>query len=135
MDNFCCFAGMATHFSQNRYTRVKKKKNQPLSEISMPPTKRQKTGSRVGIVLSTPAYTPSVPSLVMSIEELPSPPWTFKGKEKKGENVWTNPATALGQAHNIISDDKLKALTNNGGCEIQPLDLSPTRIFKRKVFI
>ena len=49
--------------------------------------------------------------------------------------MWTNPATALGRAHNIISDDKLKALTNNGGCKIQPLDLSPIRIFKRKVFI
>ena len=101
----------------------------------MPPAKRQKTGSRVGIVLSTPIYTPSVPSLVMSIEELPSPPRTFKGKEKKGENVWKNPATALGRADNVISDDKLKALTDDGGCEIQPLDLSPTRIFKRKVFI
>ena len=71
----------------------------------------------------------------MLIEELPSPPRACKGKEKKGENVWTNPATTLGWAHNVIYDDKLKALIDNGGCEIQPLDLFPTRIFKRKVFI
>lgn len=56
----------------------------------------------------------------MSIEELPSPSQTRKGKEKNGENVWKNLATALGRAHNIISDYKLKDLTNNRGYEIQP---------------
>ena len=27
MDNFCCFTSMATRFSQDRYTRAKKKNN------------------------------------------------------------------------------------------------------------
>lgn len=47
----------------------------------------------------------------MSIEEFPSPPRTWKGKEKKCENVWTDPTTALGRMHNVISKDKLKALS------------------------
>ena len=135
MDDLFYLVGMATHFSQDSYAHAKEKKNQPLSEISMPPAKRQKIGSSIGIVLSTPVHTSSILSLVMLIEELPTPPRTHKGNEKEGVNVWTDLATALGRAHNIISDDKLKALTNNGGCEIQPLDLSPSIIFKRKVFI
>ena len=45
------------------------------------------------------------------IEEFPSPPRTWKGKQNKGENVWTNPAMALGWMHNFISEDGLKALS------------------------
>lgn len=48
----------------------------------------------------------------MSLEELPSPPQKKKGKEKKGENVWTDPTVALGQAHNVIFYDELKALSS-----------------------
>ena len=48
----------------------------------------------------------------MSIEELPYHPLTQKGKEKKGESIWTDPATALGQTHNVISNDKFKALSS-----------------------
>ena len=52
------------------------------------------------------------PSPAVSIEELSSPPQTQKGKEKKGESVWTNLATTLGRDHNVIFDDKLKALSS-----------------------
>ncbi|KAK9998118.1 hypothetical protein SO802_017721 [Lithocarpus litseifolius] len=48
----------------------------------------------------------------MVIEELPSPPLTRKGKEKKGESIWIDPTTTLRQTHNVISDDKLKALSS-----------------------
>ena len=57
-------------------------------------------GRRLGVALGSssppPSITSSVPSPDMSIEELPSPPRTRKGKEKEGENVWIDPATALG---------------------------------------
>jgi len=49
---------------------------------------------------------------VVLIEESPFPPRTQKGKEKKGEGIWMDPAIALGQAQNVISDDKLKALSS-----------------------
>lgn len=110
MDEILCFVSMATHFSQDRYARAKEK-NQPLSEISTPPTKWQKTRSSIAILLSTLVHTPLVPSLIMSIEELPSPTRTHKGKEKKGKKVWTDLVTTFGQAHNVISNDKLKALS------------------------
>nr|POE83049.1 hypothetical protein CFP56_18538 [Quercus suber] len=53
-----------------------------------------------------------MPSPAVSIEELPSPPWTRKGKEKKGEGIWVDPATTLAQVHNVISDDELKVLSS-----------------------
>ena len=48
----------------------------------------------------------------MSIEELPYHPLTQKGKEKKGERIWTDLAIALGQTHNVISNYKLKTLSS-----------------------
>nr|POE96127.1 hypothetical protein CFP56_74744 [Quercus suber] len=52
---------------------------------------------------------PSSPAV--SIDEFPSPPQTWKGKQKKGESVWTDPTMALGRAHNLISKEELKALS------------------------
>lgn len=83
-----------------------------MPKISSTPLKKQKVGGSGGIVISSLVRTPLQPSLAVSIEELPSPPWTRKGKEKKGEGVWTDPATALGRAHNVISDDELKVLSS-----------------------
>ena len=47
----------------------------------------------------------------MLIEESPFPPQTCKGKEKKGESVWTDLAMRIGRAHNVFSDEELKALS------------------------
>uniref|UniRef100_A0A7N2QYM1 Uncharacterized protein n=1 Tax=Quercus lobata TaxID=97700 RepID=A0A7N2QYM1_QUELO len=63
------------------------------------------------IIISNPIHTPLPFSPTMSIEEFPSPPRTWKGKKKKCESVWTDPVTALGWMHNIISEDELKALS------------------------
>ncbi|KAK9996731.1 hypothetical protein SO802_021417 [Lithocarpus litseifolius] len=35
-----------------------------------------------------------------------------KERRRRAENVWTDPTLALGQAHNVISDDELKALSS-----------------------
>ena len=40
-----------------------------------------------------------------------SPPTTHsKGKAKVSKSVWEDPATALGRAQNVITDDELKGL-------------------------
>lgn len=42
-----------------------------------------------------------------------SPPTTrSKGKAKIGKGVWDGPAIALRQAHNVVTDDKLKGLSS-----------------------
>ena len=35
-----------------------------------------------------------------------------KGKAKVGRSVWEDPATTLGQAHNVITDNELKGLSS-----------------------
>ena len=112
MNDLFCFVDMATRFSQDRYACAKEKKNQPLSKISSPPLKKQKFGGSGGIIISSLVRTPLPFSPTVSIKELPYPPLTQKGKEKKGERIWTNPATAIGQTHNVISNDKLKTLSS-----------------------
>nr|POE96209.1 hypothetical protein CFP56_59996 [Quercus suber] len=64
-----------------------------------------------GIVISNLVHTLLPFSPAISIDEFPSPPRTWKGKEKKGENVWTDPAMALGRAHNVLFEEGLKALS------------------------
>ena len=83
-----------------------------MSKISSPPLKKQKFGGSGGIIISSLVRTPLPFSPTVSIKELPYPPLTQKGKEKKGERIWTNPATAIGQTHNVISNDKLKTLSS-----------------------
>nr|POE86332.1 hypothetical protein CFP56_41215 [Quercus suber] len=83
MNNLFCFVDMATCFSKDRYARAKEKKNQPLSKISSPPLKKQKFGSSGGIIISSLVRTLLSSSPTVLIEELPSPPLTRKGKEKK----------------------------------------------------
>ena len=84
-----------------------------MSKISSTPLKKQKFGGSGGIIISSLVRTPLPFSpTTMSIEELPYHPLTQKGKEKKGERIWTDPAIALGQTHNVISNDKLKTLSS-----------------------
>ena len=81
-----------------------------MSKIALP-LKKQKTRGSSRIVISSPVHTPLPFSPTMSIEEFLSPPRTWKGKEKKGESVWTDPVTAFGWMQNVISEDKFKALS------------------------
>ena len=83
-----------------------------MSKISSPPLKKQKFGGSEGIIISSLVRTLLPFSPTVSIENLPSPPLTQKGKKKKGERIWTDPTTALGQTHNVISNYKLKTLSS-----------------------
>ena len=101
---------MATCFGWDKYVQAKGKNNEPLSKIALP-LKKQKNGGSSRIVISSPVHTPLLSSLIVLIEEFPFPPQTWKGKEKKGESVWTDPVTAFGWMQNVISEDKFKALS------------------------
>ena len=56
--------------------------------------------------------TPSSPT--PSLEMMNFNPLTTrsKGKAKVGKSVWDDPTTALGRAHNVITDDELKGLSS-----------------------
>lgn len=69
----------------------------------------------MGVVLGSSFPTSSIPFflflLLYRLMSFPSPPRTWKRKEKKGESVWTDPMMALGWAHNVISEEEIKALS------------------------
>ena len=99
---------MAIRYNKDKYARVKNLKNEPLSLIT-PRSKKRKLDERKH---KTPAlqllFCTSTPSFEMVTFSLPTT--RSKGKAKVGKRVWYDPATALGRAHNVITDDKLKGL-------------------------
>lgn len=106
----------ATRFSQDKYASVKAKKNEPLSSIGQ---KKPRVVVEKGIVEVASFVLiirkPKAASSIVSLEELTSCPKTHlkddKGKDKVGACVWEDAATALGRAHNIITTDELKDLS------------------------
>ena len=82
-----------------------------MSKISTPPAKSLRTRSSTRIIIPNTVCTHVALSPTVLIEESPFPPQTCKGKEKKGESVWTDLAMRIGRAHNVFSDEELKALS------------------------
>nr|POF27250.1 hypothetical protein CFP56_12592 [Quercus suber] len=76
--------------------------------------KKRKLGDEKAEVSLRPSTHIAPPSLTISLEVIAiSPPVTCaRGKSKIGMNVWDNPATALGRAHNVITTDELKNLSS-----------------------
>ena len=106
-------AEMATRYSKDKYARVKNLKGEPLSHIT-PGSKRHKldegkdkTPTPLSLFDTLSSPTPSLEMMTFS------PPTTrSKGKAKVGKSVWDDPATALGRAHNVITNDELKGLSS-----------------------
>lgn len=103
---------MATRYNKDKYARVKSLKNESLSHITLGSKKcKLDEGKDETPVLKSLFGTPfsPIPSLKMMTF---SPPTTCsKGKAKIGKSVSDNLATALEQAHNVITDDELRGLS------------------------
>ena len=56
--------------------------------------------------------TPSSPTPSFEMVTFSLPTTRSKGKAKVGKNVWNDPTIPLGQAHNVIIDNKLKGLSS-----------------------
>ena len=107
---------MATKFIQDKYDRVKVKKNEPQSSIDKKRPRVVVEKEAVETTSSTLALQePRVASPIISIEELTPRPKKFqggdKGKDKVGISVWEDPAIALGSAHNVVTTADLKKLS------------------------
>lgn len=106
-------AEMATMYSKDKYACVKSFKNEPLSLIT-PGSKRRKLdeGKDETLALQSLFCSPSpTPSLEMMTF---NPPTTCS----KGKSVWDDPTTALGRAHNVVTNDGLKGLLSNPSHEL-----------------
>ena len=102
----------AKGYSKEKYACIKNLKNEPLSNLTAD-SKKRKLGDEKSEAAALPhvhiAFSSPTPSLEVTSF---SPPTTCaKGKGKVGRSVWNDPATAMGHAHNIITDDELKGLS------------------------
>ena len=108
---------MAFHFNQDKYARVKAKRNKPLSNISFGLKKPRLTSEEE---VTNPASSNLalvkviLASLAISLKELsPGPKRTRsrdKGKDKTGASVWEDATTALGRTRSIVTTNELKSL-------------------------
>ena len=75
-------------------------------------SKKQKLTEEKGETTALPSVqvAPSSPTLSLEVTTFTSPTTRSKGKGKAGKSVWDDPTTAMGRAHNVITDDKLKGL-------------------------
>ncbi|KAK9988118.1 hypothetical protein SO802_028357 [Lithocarpus litseifolius] len=102
------FADMATRYSKNKYARVKNLKNEPLDQRNVSWMKGRTRLLPLSLFGTPSSLTPSLEMITFS------PPTTrFKGKANVGKSVWDDPATALGQAYNVITDDELMGLSSS----------------------
>ena len=53
---------------------------------------------------------PFSPTLSLEVTTVTPPITCAKGKGKVGMSMWDDPTTALGRAHNVITNDELKGL-------------------------
>nr|POE68147.1 hypothetical protein CFP56_19798 [Quercus suber] len=105
---------MATRYSKDKYARIKNLKSEPLANLTSGSKKRKLGDEKAEASLLNPSVHVAPPSPTPSLEVTAiSPPVTrARGKSKIGMNVWDDPATALGRAHNVITSDKLKSLSS-----------------------
>ena len=88
-------------------------KNEPLSQLTVDP-KRQKLNEEKGetLISSSVQTVPSSPTPSLEVMAITPPTTHPKGKSKMGKSVWEDPATAIGQAHNVITENELKGLAS-----------------------
>ena len=102
---------MATIYSKDKYARIKDLKNEPLAKLTFD-SKKRKFGDEKVDAAPSPTVNVAPPSPTPSLEVTAvTPPLTHsKGESKIGMSVWDDLATALGRAHNVITNDELKGL-------------------------
>ena len=99
---------MATRYSKKKYARIKGLRNVPLSNLTTE-SKKRKLGGEKGEAATLPPIQITLSSPTPSLEVMGFNPLTTfsKGKGKAGRSIWDDPATAIGRAHNLITDDEL----------------------------
>nr|POE76879.1 hypothetical protein CFP56_26277 [Quercus suber] len=102
---------MATRYCKEKYARIKNLKNEPLSNLTADSNKRKLSNEKVEtIALPLVHTTLSTPTPSLEVTAFTPLTTRVKGKGKVGRSVWDNLATAMGRAHNVITNDELKGL-------------------------
>ena len=88
-------------------------KNEPLANLTSDLKKRKLSDEKVGTSAFPPIHiAPPSPTSSLEVTAATPPLIRAKGKSKLGMSVWDDPATALGRAHNVITNDELRGLSS-----------------------
>ena len=86
-------------------------KNEPLANLTSDSKKRKLSDEKANTAALPPAHVAaSSPTPSLEVTAVTPPITCAKGKGKVGMSIWDDPATALGCAHNVITDGELKGL-------------------------
>nr|POF16088.1 hypothetical protein CFP56_15579 [Quercus suber] len=104
---------MTTRYSKDKYAHIKDLKNEPLANLTSDLKKRKLSDEKVDAAAHPLVHVPP-PSPTPSLEVTVVTPLLTcaKGKSNVGMSVWDDPATTLGRAHNVITNDELKGLSS-----------------------
>nr|POE50108.1 hypothetical protein CFP56_73615 [Quercus suber] len=104
---------MATRYSRDKYARIKNLKSEPLANLTSGSKKRKLGDEKAKVSLRPSAHiAPPSPTPSLEVTTISPPVTRARGKSKIGMNLWDDPATALGRAHNVITIDELKSLSS-----------------------
>ena len=136
---------MTTKFNKDMYTKMKAKKDKPLSSIGKKAVRITRRGSpAVPVTSVTPvvsgAETTRTASPLTSIQELPTPAskrprLSSKDKEKvdsRTSTIWSDERLAVDRAHGVITADDLKVFSrvpSNTGASRHVHRLVQVRVF------
>ncbi|XP_050290729.1 uncharacterized protein LOC126729006 [Quercus robur] len=102
---------MATRYSKDKYACIRNLKNKPLANLTSDSKKRKLSDEKADTTaLPSTHVAPSSSTLSLEVTVVMPPITHAKGKSKIGMSVWDDLATALGRAHNVITNDELKGL-------------------------
>nr|POE46419.1 hypothetical protein CFP56_56740 [Quercus suber] len=103
---------MATRYSRDKYARIKNLKSEPLANLTSGSKKKKLGDEKAEVSLRPSAHIAPSPTPSLEVTAISPPVTRARGKSKIGLNVWDDPATASGRAHNVITTDELKSLSS-----------------------
>ena len=103
---------MATRYSKDKYARIKNLKNEPLANLTSNSKKRKLSDEKADTSTLPPVHTAPSPTPSLEVTATTPPLTRAIDKTKVGMSVWDNPTTAMGRAHNVITNDELKGLSS-----------------------
>ena len=108
-----CLQKWLLGIARRKHAHIKGMKNKPLSQLTADP-KRQKLNKEKGetLVSSSVQTILSFPTPSLEVMAVTPPITRSKEKSKIGKSLWEDPATALGRAYKVITNDNLKGLTS-----------------------
>ncbi|XP_030936464.1 uncharacterized protein LOC115961667 [Quercus lobata] len=110
---------MTTKFNQELYTKIKAKKNEPLSSISawrlrVVEKEKEKEVTKKGLSTPTLDEGRSASPGVFIEEVIPAKKRKTgdKGKKKVGASIWVDAGTTMARANEVMTPEELKEISN-----------------------